>query len=227
MTKRYCSKICSRSPVRSFPGPDWQDGSAAPWTLPWASHPAVTSDARQDREQALDTGLGRVTKPPFRSTVPLKQCDLVSHQPGWCHRCALCASPNRRCRQPGDCRVKGSLPAEPAGGSWIGSLACRVAGQDEHPDCHRAPGQAPGGLCTDRWFGGLVAPPVPDTAPQRPAGSSGSSDSGSGEQLRRGSPGYHSKEGRPEPACSDCAHADCGADMLDSVLFAPCARRRA
>lgn len=54
------STIHSRSPVQSFPSPVQADGLPSPWTLPWASHFAVTSDARQDWEQALDTYLAAV-----------------------------------------------------------------------------------------------------------------------------------------------------------------------
>jgi hypothetical protein len=54
----YCAiddastRVLSRSPVHAFPGPAWGDGSPAPWALPLASHPTVTSDARRDWEQA-------------------------------------------------------------------------------------------------------------------------------------------------------------------------------
>jgi hypothetical protein len=49
--------VCS--PVRACPSPGWPDGSASPWALPLASHPAVTGDARRDWAQAADTCLGR------------------------------------------------------------------------------------------------------------------------------------------------------------------------
>src|SRR5215470_12676914 len=45
------------SPFPSFPCLAWRGGSAAPWAFSPASHPAVTSDARGQWEQVLDTDL--------------------------------------------------------------------------------------------------------------------------------------------------------------------------
>src|SRR5262252_870355 len=50
-----------RSPIPSFPCLGWRGGSAAPWAFCPASHPAVTSDARGQREQVLDTNLVAVS----------------------------------------------------------------------------------------------------------------------------------------------------------------------
>ncbi len=47
------SSVHSRSPIQSFPNLACADGSHAPSALPRASYPAVTSNARRDREQAM------------------------------------------------------------------------------------------------------------------------------------------------------------------------------
>src|SRR5258708_38438308 len=72
VTRRHAasSEIHLRSPVRCFPSPVASFGSKLPWTLPLAFHPAVTSDAERDWEQALDTRL--------EALASLNSCDLVS-----------------------------------------------------------------------------------------------------------------------------------------------------
>ena len=66
-----------RSPVPSFPCLAGADGSLAPWALPLAPHPTVTSDARRDWEQAWDTGLREpLTAPHSDSATSCRTCVL-------------------------------------------------------------------------------------------------------------------------------------------------------
>jgi hypothetical protein len=55
------SRVHSRSPARSFPHPWPPDGTRALRLEPWASHPAVTRDARQGGNRPPSTDLGYVT----------------------------------------------------------------------------------------------------------------------------------------------------------------------
>jgi hypothetical protein len=63
------SSVHSRSPIQSFPNLDCADGSHAPSALPRASHLAVTSNARRDREQVMRhlPGSRSAGNPPFSS----------------------------------------------------------------------------------------------------------------------------------------------------------------
>jgi len=61
------TKIHSRSPVRSSPRPSPPGGTGALRLSPWASHPAVTHDARQDGDGHTDTGPDHILayRPPI------------------------------------------------------------------------------------------------------------------------------------------------------------------
>ena len=61
------SSVHSRSPIQSFPNLESADGSHAPSAFPRASHLAVTSNARRDREQAMRhmPGSRSTGNPPF------------------------------------------------------------------------------------------------------------------------------------------------------------------
>ena len=57
------TKIHLRSPVRSSPRPSPPGGTGALRLSPWASHPAVTHDARQDGDGPTDTGPDHILLP--------------------------------------------------------------------------------------------------------------------------------------------------------------------
>src|SRR5436190_18747710 len=75
--------VHSRSPFRSSPHllPPGRSGHS--WASPWASHPAITSHARQRRRPVPDTDRSHVfdikVEPPIDEL--LTTCDLVSHRP--------------------------------------------------------------------------------------------------------------------------------------------------
>ncbi len=74
--------VHSRSPVRPFPSPVFPPNGTGDLRLyPRASHPAVTSDARRDRDRPMDTGLGSHLRTHSTSTLvdPLTVWDFVSH----------------------------------------------------------------------------------------------------------------------------------------------------
>ena len=85
MTRRHRGFTCvhpSGLPQPVTPG--WNGG---PWSIPRASHPAVTRDARRggDGLCALDRALHLQPQSNLLRCVPLLSCDLVSHhlvQPG-------------------------------------------------------------------------------------------------------------------------------------------------
>jgi hypothetical protein len=60
------AKIHLRSPVRPSPRPSFPGGTGTLRLLPWASHPAVTHNARQGGDSPLDTGPDHilVKRPP-------------------------------------------------------------------------------------------------------------------------------------------------------------------
>jgi hypothetical protein len=70
------------SPFPVFPLPVTDGWNTSPWASSWASHPAVTSDACQERGRALSTRpeLTVDHDRPSISVNSLKQCDLMSHQ---------------------------------------------------------------------------------------------------------------------------------------------------
>jgi hypothetical protein len=77
--------VHSRSPVRPFPSPVFPPNGTGDLRLyPRASHPAVTSDARRDRDRPMDTGLGSHLRTHSTSTLvdPLTVWDFVSHRLG-------------------------------------------------------------------------------------------------------------------------------------------------
>lgn len=58
------------------------DGTGTLGLLPWASHPAVTHDARQGGDRSTSTDLSYVVDiADLLKTHPLATCDLVSHGP--------------------------------------------------------------------------------------------------------------------------------------------------
>jgi hypothetical protein len=54
----------------------------AGWASPWASHPAITGHARQERGPVQDTDRSHVIdiKSNLPSTKLLRTCDIVSHR---------------------------------------------------------------------------------------------------------------------------------------------------
>jgi hypothetical protein len=69
------------SPFPVFPLPVTDGWSVGPWASSRASHPAVTSDACQERGRALSTRPELTVEHvrPSISVVSLTQCDLTSH----------------------------------------------------------------------------------------------------------------------------------------------------
>jgi hypothetical protein len=68
------------SPFRSSPLPVTDGWNTGPWAFSRASHPAVASDACQERGRALSTRSElTVDIRPSMSVFSLNQCDLMSH----------------------------------------------------------------------------------------------------------------------------------------------------
>jgi hypothetical protein len=67
------AEIHSRSPFPVFPLPVTSGWNAGPWAFSRASHPAVTSDACQERERALSTRPDLTADPPTLHSSYLTQ----------------------------------------------------------------------------------------------------------------------------------------------------------
>jgi hypothetical protein len=91
-----------------FPLPVTNGWNTGPWASSQASHPAVTSDACQERERVSSTHSRSTTiHTVLHSVNPLNQCDFTSHQiqallllaPSWTTVAYAAATPRRTRRQ--------------------------------------------------------------------------------------------------------------------------------
>ena len=74
------TEVHSRSPFPVFPLPVTSGWNTGPWAFSRASHPAVTSDACQERERALSTRPELTAdQSTLHSSYLTQQCDLMSH----------------------------------------------------------------------------------------------------------------------------------------------------